>query len=389
MSLPWVMLVVVLAGCSSPKRAFDVDSPDSANGGSDNNSAGSAGKSGTHDSAGSSSGGESGTGSGENGGQAGDDTGTSGSAGTTSSSECSAPGDCEGKDTDCSARTCNDGVCGVEYEKDGVAVTAQISGDCNRTVCNGKGGTRVAVDDADLPVDGNGCTQDLCKNGVRSNPNEPTTTPCGATAQFKCDGMGSCASCSVDADCGQNNLCATFKCTGGMCKTTFLTTDPGQVVGDCKKAVCSNGSITASVDNSDLPVDGKPCTKDLCTSGAPSNPPLVANTACGANSTCDNNGNCVCSDPNACNGKCGTFADACGHSVNCGGCTAPQTCGGGGTANVCGCTPHPVCHDQCGGTVANGCGAAATCPNVNECTCNQGCTPSCGGDICQCGGFCS
>jgi hypothetical protein len=384
-----LVLVLVLAGCSSPKRDFDTEGAGS--GSVDPNSQGTAGTSGSQSRAGSGNSGDSGdsgSGKGENGGESGDGNGSSGSSGSGSVIECKAADDCEGKDTDCTARTCTGGKCGVEYAKSGVAITAQIAGDCNQTTCDGKGGTHVQADEKDLPVDGNGCTKDVCTNGVRSNPNEPATTACGATSQFKCDGLGNCASCLVDADCGQNNLCATFKCTGGMCKTTFLTADPGQIAGDCKKAICSNGGITATVDNNDVPVDGKVCTKDVCTSGTPSNPPVTANTACGANSTCDGNGSCVCADPNACVGKCGTFTDACGHSVNCGGCTAPQTCGGGGTANLCGCTPKPVCHDECGGTVANGCGGTFVCPNVNACVCNQGCTPVCGGDVCQCAGFC-
>jgi hypothetical protein len=34
--------------------------------------------------------------------------------------------------------------------------------------------------------------------------------------------------------------------------------------------------------------------------------------------------------------NCGTLADGCGGLLNCGACTAPDTCGGGGLANVCG-----------------------------------------------------
>jgi len=34
--------------------------------------------------------------------------------------------------------------------------------------------------------------------------------------------------------------------------------------------------------------------------------------------------------------NCGSIADSCGGTLNCGTCTAPQTCGGGGIANVCG-----------------------------------------------------
>src|SRR5207244_9689704 len=34
--------------------------------------------------------------------------------------------------------------------------------------------------------------------------------------------------------------------------------------------------------------------------------------------------------------NCGTISDGCGGTLTCGVCTAPQTCGGGGVANVCG-----------------------------------------------------
>ncbi|MEW6433272.1 MAG: lamin tail domain-containing protein [Myxococcota bacterium] len=67
--------------------------------------------------------------------------------------------------------------------------------------------------------------------------------------------------------------------------------------------------------------------------------------------------------------NCGEVSDGCGGVLLCGGCTAPQTCGGGGTANVCGaaCVPKtceqlgPTCgmvSDTCGGTLD--CGACNT-----------------------------
>src|SRR3989441_7543226 len=39
---------------------------------------------------------------------------------------------------------------------------------------------------------------------------------------------------------------------------------------------------------------------------------------------------------------CGTILDGCGGSLVCGSCTAPQTCGGAGIANVCGLNPAPA-----------------------------------------------
>src|SRR5262245_51169616 len=84
---------------------------------------------------------------------------------------------------------------------------------------------------------------------------------------------------------------------------------------------------------------------------------------------------------------CGTIPNGCGGTLTCGVCTAPQTCGGGGVANSCGCTP-TTCAAQgkncgtipngCGGTLACGvCTAPQTCggggvPNV----CGVGCVPT-------------
>src|SRR5206468_7895906 len=70
--------------------------------------------------------------------------------------------------------------------------------------------------------------------------------------------------------------------------------------------------------------------------------------------------------------NCGTIPDGCGGTLTCGVCTAPQTCGGAGVANVCGvCTP-TTCAAQgknCG-TIPDGCGGTLTC---GVCTAPQTC----------------
>jgi hypothetical protein len=82
--------------------------------------------------------------------------------------------------------------------------------------------------------------------------------------------------------------------------------------------------------------------------------------------TCPNGQNCGGSSP-----------DGCGGMIDCGTCTAPQTCGGGGTTNVCGCTVvagtsaadvcqpgTPSMYGNCGGYQDN-CGN--TNPGMYEC----------------------
>ena len=76
--------------------------------------------------------------------------------------------------------------------------------------------------------------------------------------------------------------------------------------------------------------------------------------------------------------NCGCVSNGCGGTLTCGTCAAPQTCGGGGTPNVCGCAPITTCPapDNCG-TIPDGCGGTLSC---GTCT-----APTvCGGNVCGC-----
>ena len=80
--------------------------------------------------------------------------------------------------------------------------------------------------------------------------------------------------------------------------------------------------------------DGQQCATNVsCCSGKCINPTLTRGAALFG----------ICCTPTTCaaQGKtCGTIpnGDCTGFTLNCGSCTAPQTCGGGGTPNVCGTT---------------------------------------------------
>ena len=80
--------------------------------------------------------------------------------------------------------------------------------------------------------------------------------------------------------------------------------------------------------------------------------------------------------------NCGSIPDGCGGTLTCGTCSAPQTCGGGGTPNVCGATCTPTtCAAQgknCG-SISDGCGGTLTCG-----TCGSGQT--CTNNVCVSGG---
>ncbi len=125
------------------------------------------------------------------------------------------------------------------------------------------------------------------------------------------------------------------------------------------------------------------------------------NDACPPGMICADDGHCYRPDalpdlgsgictPTTCAalGKnCGAVSNGCGATVSCGTCDAPNTCGGGGPDNVCGCTPTTcaaqgkncgVMPDGCNGTLECGpmiCATGSTCV-ANVCTSGASCTPA-------------
>ncbi len=83
--------------------------------------------------------------------------------------------------------------------------------------------------------------------------------------------------------------------------------------------------------------------------------------------------------------NCGQLDDGCGKVLDCGACTPPETCGGGGTAHVCGkkCLPTTCqAHGWNCGNPPDGCGGTLECG-----TCSL-CDPKCcfgNGDYTGCG----
>lgn len=240
-----------------------------------------------------------------------------------------------------------------------------------------------------------------------------TVTSCGICTGtgVSCGGGGTanvCA-CNDDSDaafclrlgknCGQ--VTANDKC--GVSRIVSC--------GTCSGTDTCGGGGTANVCGCSE-TDAAMCTRLSKTCG-----PVTANDKCGASRTVDSCGTCtgtgqactggVCSctpetDAQMCTRlvkNCGTFTayDNCGTSrttaAPCGTCSGANTCGGGGTSNVCGCLPETdaaMClrlgkncntltdTDNCGSprTTATPCG---TCTGTGI-TCGGGGTPNvCGG----------
>ncbi|APR87432.1 hypothetical protein A7982_12781 [Minicystis rosea] len=317
--------------------------------------------------------------------------------------------DCPGVEGDCQHRTCENGKCGLDLPAAGTTAATQTAHDCKKNQCNGKGAVETVADDTDIPDDDNPCTEDLCTDGVTSHVPMAAGTVCGTS--LVCDGANACVGCVMASDCpGQDTECKTRKCTAGSCGFNFTATGTAvaaQTPRDCKKSQCDgNGNIAAVNDDTDLPVDNKTCTNDVCSGGTPSNPPVSAGTPCNQDNgtVCNALGACVqcvtaatcpgqdtaCKTRTCVAGMCGTTFATVGTPAGtpvAGDCKKSQCDGSGNLVNVADDTDIPEDGNACTNDLCNSgtpshtfslagtpCAAGtATCNGAGECS---GCVTS-------------
>ena len=319
--------------------------------------------------------------------------------------QCVVPTTCSGTDTDCQTRTCQNNTCGVSFAPAGTATSSQTAGDCKKNVCNGSGSVTSANDDADVPVDGNQCTSDVCTAGVPSNPPLPTGTGCNQGGGSVCSAGGLCVQCNVASTCpGTDTDCQTPTCVNNACGVSFApsgTPTSSQTSGDCKQNQCNGaGGVVSANDDGDVPVDGNPCTNDVCTAGVPSNPPVPVGTTCNQGGlVCNATGQCVqcvlaatcpgtdtdCQTRTCVNNACGfSFAPSgtLTSSQTSGDCKQNQCDGSGGVVSANDDTDVPVDGNQCTADVCT-LGVPSNPPEPAGTTCNQGGTTCDGAGVCQ------
>lgn len=239
-------------------------------------------------------------------------------------------------------------------------------------------------------------------SGKRGKKDTPCTGCCSKHASPRSQGPQRCACKPDKMACANNAQCCGGRCIGGQCGPC----KPGQLL--CKPVGCVEiasddehcGRCWNACSADQGCVGGRcTCTAKRCPVGCCDGDqcrPGTADGACGAGGTAC----AVCAPGQFCNGQtctCGgaSCAGCCdgvtcrtGESdANCGrnggiceACTGTGvTCGGGGQAGVCGCTPEPVgttCANKCG-MVRNNCGDEIDCTTV--------CTGCCNGSACLAG----
>lgn len=280
---------------------------------------------------------------------------------------CNAPTDCPGSETECKARTCEAGTCGMTYEADDKVIAAQTAGDCLEQRCDGAGKIKAAHLDGDVPVDGKECTDDVCSNGIASNPPTAINTTCAAGY---CDGNGACGQCNVAAHCGAPaNPCLSAVCNAHQCGTQPVANDTptgNQTPGDCKKEVCIDGVAKDVINAGDLPA-GTTCKYGVCNGMTPGYGLAKLGATCTENNgkACDGAGACV----------------ACTNNTHC---TAPDTCG---ADHTCSCVPTTCAAlGKTCGSPGNGCGANLSCGGEKN---GSETYKDCGGDPAACATRCA
>jgi hypothetical protein len=280
----------------------------------------------------------------------------------------------------CHSFGCSNDACFQITQPDG-PLAAQTTGDCRLQVCSGALYDN-QVDNADVAVDGDDCTQDLCVDGTPSNPPSPVNTQCGAGGLLYCDGSGNCKGCISSDQCLGATDCKTPFCDIANDQCSFMFALVGTVVstqnpGDCKTVVCDgNGNLTNEYAATDPENDANDCTTDTCVAMD-----MTSHAPAMKGSTCDDGGGVVCDAVARCVGAPCSGAAQCPVGTSCiDGVCCESMCGG--TCNACsavkkGGGPNGLCGPILFGD-----------PDGNDCPGNSGCNagvclPLAQGGACQ------
>ncbi|HEY0707157.1 MAG TPA: hypothetical protein VGG33_10180, partial [Polyangia bacterium] len=295
------------------------------------------------------------------------------------------------------------------------------------TIGNGCGGTLECGACPAGEVCGGGGTANVC---AKTDPNCVPIT-CAQTGGKYCGKIGNgcggtldCGDCAAGQTCGANSPqvcgvadanCKPITCaqTGGRyCGKVGDGCGKELDCGECIAGTTCGGAGTPNVcgkpvDTTCVPLTCTPAGGKFCGVIGDGCGKTIDCGACDPGTTCGGAGtpgvcdkapppNCdplVCQQPG---GKyCGLVGDGCNKTIDCGGCPAGQTCGGGGTPGLCGAPGPAVCQPvtcqqpggQYCGSIGDGCGKTidcGACPSGDTCG-GGGIANVCGrpGNTCQ------
>lgn len=243
---------------------------------------------------------------------------------------------------------------------------------------------------------GCGCTPVECPPGG-ANPKV-----CGLRDDG-CGGKRDCGGCPGSESCG-SGVCRGTACVPKTCAE--LQAACGLALDGCGRTIdcgrCDAGLNCGGGGGPNTCGPGNCTPRTRCDAGMECGSSsdgcggVISCGNCPQNGVCGTDNRCPCVPATSCppGKQCGPWPNGCGTGMlDCGSCTLPETCMGGGVPNQCGCTPLRACPpnlcgvhpDGCGGTIncGNSCvpGRACTSADAGTCACSSGLTDCDGGCV--------
>jgi len=238
-------------------------------------------------------------------------------------------------------------------------------------------------------ADGNECTDDVCDQGVCTNPPEASGTACGSASNTACDNPDTCDGAGT---CQPNFELPTMVCrpaVGACNPAEFCTGDsptcPANTFAPSGTACGSSGDTEC--DDPDTCDGAGVCRANPASPGTPCGDPT--DTECNGADACDGNGVCEdnilpagatcgdtssseCNDPDTCDGAGNCLTNVKPAGLPCGNpigtqCDEPDSCDGAGT-----CQPHPIAAGTpCGNPGMSACDNRDECDGAGVCDANH------------------
>lgn len=229
----------------------------------------------------------------------------------TPPSGCNSDLDCLSSSTpSCREYSCVDRKCLRVDRPDGAEVSNATPLTCQKTVCDGRGGTRTAPDPTAVPKNrAPDCKRYVCNAaGAAVLEPDPTNLPGGnapVCQRAVCDANGNLVTAPDPSNLPEDDVgdCKTSQCnaTGSIQLVPNQADLPHDDEGDCMKDTCtSEGGFGKEIDDTDAP-QPTTCKSFSCSGGVSSSTPINPTTNCSAAGyVCGADGECgTCPNPDA------------------------------------------------------------------------------------------
>ena len=220
--------------------------------------------------------------------------------------------------------------------------------------------------------DDNECTDEMCTEGVPSEPPTPMGALCTGGI---CNGQGTCIThCDTPAQCPETGdpckepTCVDHQCGFSEVEGALLLPDD-QTTGDCQQLQCDgNGGTLPVTDDSDVHDDGNDCTLDTCANGVVQHTATPNESCAGGQGKCNDRSQCELGNGQPCSPNDHCESGHCVDGVCCNSACDIDciSCNIHGNAGTCRLVPMGSDDDNPSCSGANACNGSGVCVNAGE-----------------------